>query len=163
MSLTFSDPALFLPPSCTPTYHRSQPHSTSTHSVSILPSQPPHPARPHSHHSPVHPPLLPLPFFTLALGSKPPHWCPSCRRRAGASVVHPHRSDPLSLYHDCALSLLVWDDSSATYPTPPFLRKITSLHDSKACCMTPSRAVTMQTTQQRTNNDQGTLCNASLQ
>jgi len=62
------------------------------------------------------------------------------RRRASAIVAHPHRSKPLSLYLDCALSFFVWDGSSATYPTPPFLGDITSLHDPKARSMTPSRA-----------------------
>jgi len=45
----------------------SQPHLTSTNTMPILLSQPPHPALPHSPHSPVHPPLLPPPFLCPCL------------------------------------------------------------------------------------------------
>jgi len=133
MSLTFPDPVA-RPFSSAPTYY--WPHNR------IRPAPTPCPSCFPSFRIPLYPirPIhlctllsslclsLPLPLArNLHIGAR------RARRRAGASVAHPHCSEPLSLYHDCALSLLVWADSSATYPTHPFLRDITSLHDSKSC------------------------------
>ena len=58
----------------------------------------------------------------------------------GRAVAHLHRSEPLSLYLDRSLALLVCNGSPATYPAAPFFRDISSLHDAKARSMTPPRA-----------------------